>query len=258
MNQIIFSKVRKQPVKKAPEALLEKMGVEVTVKRNGAFVIDQDTIKLVEFNDETGEVRITLKEAPLAYMDTPQPEEEAPVGQPKESNNQFTATLLPEQVYYFTTKIQPQQVFSPSEVSNTSVSNGQIKSDLETHCPTSDYPSFVRNTEIEKAFVKRLITGPQGLAGLASYSVASDLEKTAESYEVLIKTLYEGPGPTGTSFNEALKRAFLLYNHYVLNYPQLFGNFETIPDHNKLRDIFKLTKLLEEVLKLIKIYKHQL
>lgn len=90
MNQIIFSKVRKQPVKKAPEALLEKMGVEVNVKRNGAFVIDQDSIKLVEFNDETGEVRITLKEAPLAYMDTPQPKEEAPVGQPKEGAEPFT------------------------------------------------------------------------------------------------------------------------------------------------------------------------
>ena len=125
MNQIVFSKIRKQPIKKASEALLEKMGVEVHVKRDGAFVIDQDTISLVEFNDKTGEVRITLKEAPLAYMDTPQPEEEAPVGQPKESNNQLTATLLPEQVYYFTTKLQPQQGFNPGEATNSGVSNDQ-------------------------------------------------------------------------------------------------------------------------------------
>ena len=258
MNQIVFSKTRKPPVKKAPEALLEKMGVEVTVKRNGAFVIDQDTIKMVEFNDETGEVRITLKEAPLAYMDTPQPEEEVPVKQPKESVNPFTATLLPEQVYYFTTKFQPQQVFSPSEVSNTSVSNGQIKSDLETHCPTSDYPSFVRNTEIEKALVRSLIADPQGLTGLTSYSVTRDLEKTAGLYKNLIETLYKGPTPTNSFFKETLDRTFLIYNRYVLEYPQLFGNFGTIPEHDKLKQLPKIVKLLKEILNFIIIYKYQL
>ncbi len=113
MNQIVFSKIRKQPIKKASEALLEKMGVEVHVKRDGAFVIDQDTISLVEFNDKTGEVRITLKEAPLAYMDTPQPKEEVPMEEPKESNNPFT------------TKLQPQQGFNPGEATNTGVSNDQ-------------------------------------------------------------------------------------------------------------------------------------
>lgn len=244
MNQIIFSKVRKQPVKKAPEALLEKMGVEVTVKRNGAFVIDQDTIKLVEFNDETGEVRITLKEAPLAYMDTPQPEEEAPVAQPKEEVNPFTPS-------------QPlQQGFIPSETTGYAFIE-PIKSNLGIPCPTNEYPSLVRNTEVEKALVKSLITGPQGLSGLASYSVASDLEKTAGLYEVLLKTLYEGPGPTGISFNEAIARAVLLYNHYVLNYQELFGSYTTISENEGIIHILKLIKLLKEVLSLIKIYKEE-
>lgn len=241
MNQIIFSKVRKQPVKKAPEALLEKMGVEVNVKRNGSFVIDQDSIKLVEFNDETGEVRITLKEAPLAYMDTPQPEEETPVEKPKEEVNPFTP-------------IQPlQQGFMPGEMIIT-----HAFSNLGTRCPISEYPSLVRNTEAEKALVKSLITGPQGLSGLANYSVASDLEKTAELYEELIETLCEGPKPIGVSFNEALTKAVLVYNHYVLNYQSLFGSFTTISENEGVTHIFKLIKLLKEVLHLIKIYKDQL
>lgn len=246
MNQIIFSKVRKQPVKKAPEALLEKMGVEVNVKRNGAFVIDQDSIKLVEFNDETGEVRITLKEAPLAYMDTPQPKEEAPVAQPKEDVNPFTP-------------IQPfHQDFKPGETVITHAFNGQIKSDLETHCPTSDYPSFVRNTEIEKALVRSLIADPQGLTGLTSYSVTRDLEKTAELYKNLIETLYKGPTPTNSFFKETLDRTFLIYNRYVLEYPQLFGNFGTISEHDKLKQLPKIVKLLKEILNFIIIYKYQL
>ena len=246
MNQIIFSKVRKQPVKKAPEALLEKMGVEVNIKRNGAFVIDQDSIKLVEFNDETGEVRITLKEAPLAYMDTPQPKEEVSAEQSKEGAEPFTP-------------IQPfHQGFKPDETVIAHAFNGQIKSNLETHCPTSDYPSFVRNTEIEKALVRSLIADPQGLTGLTSYSVTRDLEKTAGLYKNLIETLYKGPTPTNSFFKETLDRTFLIYNRYVLEYPQLFGNFETIPEHDKQKDIFKMIKLLKEIINFIIIYKYQL
>ena len=106
--------------------------------------------------------------------------------------------------------------------------------------------------------VRSLITGPQGLTGLTNYSVARNLEKTAELYLKLIETLYKRPTTMDSSFKEALERTFSLYNYYVLNYPQLFGNFETIPEHDKQKDIFKMIKLLKEIINFIIIYKYQL